>query len=754
MTGSPKIEIKFQRPTDFLDALLRQRLRFTSDEIQKFINIDVPKLHMMNFTKSPLLRLTIVCWNLLFCFSVRAQPVCGFDALMQTAIKNQPAYGEAITTSNAAWSRHASALRSSRAHSILESGSGIIEIPVVIHVMHTGEAIGTKYNPTDAQLTAWVDYLNAVYAASYPGYPQAGNGGVALPVKFTLAKRDPFCKATTGIERIDLSGNTAYLNSGLRNGVSGVGISINELTSAHKWPGDGYYNLYVVNKINGEDGYCTGCSFVAGFAYLGVSYPNSAFDGAYMLASVSKAGQITLPHELGHAFGLYHTFNGGDDTTCPSSSGNCEEEGDFVCDTDPSRSLLGQCPSDNAINPCTGAIYGPHGVNHNFMGYASCTDVFTQGQAERMLFMLTNYRPLLMRSKGAIPLAPGQILPVVAVCDPSQAQQSNANIGPANVFLDSIYSLSRGYVKDNAYPDNQYYIDHTNECVLPLQTTMRIGEKYTLTVSTLTNAQKVKAFIDYNNDGSFDPVSETVMNEGSPNTNVTYKADIIPPPTAVQNTPLRMRVIADWYSGPDITPCGQLNYGQAEDFRVMFLPATPLAMDLLAFSGKVVSNHRAVFDWRINPDDPEIQLFVLEKSSDGNNFHPVAKIVRQSHQSDYKATDNAQFESVYYYRIRMRNADGKEVFSKIVKLNFGTSPAQRVKVYPNPVSERLTIESSIPIESVRVMDGVGRTLLHKTAGADNLLKMQINLERLRTGNYIIMITNRNGQTTPQKIIKR
>lgn len=737
-----------------MDALLRQSLRFTSDDIQKFANIDSPKPRIMSIAKFLFFFLTVVCSNILFCHIVRAQPVCGFDDLMQTAIKNQPAYGEAITTANAAWSRHASALRSSRVHSILESESGIIEIPVVIHVMHTGEAIGTKYNPTDAQLTAWINYLNAVYAAAYPGYPQAGNGGVALPVKFTLAKRDSSCNATSGIERIDMSSNATYLNSGLKNGSPGVGISVNELTSAHKWSADGYYNLFVVNKINGEDGYCTGCSFVAGFAYLGVSYPNSGFDGAYMLASVSKAGESTLPHELGHAFGLYHTFNGGDDENCPPSSGNCEEEGDFVCDTDPSLSLLGNCPSDNAINPCTGSVYGLHGVNHNFMGYANCTDVFTQGQAERMLFMLTNYRRLLMRSKGAIPPPQGEISPVAAVCDPSgQAQQSNYNMGPANVFLDSIYSLSRGYGKDYANPDNQYYIDHTNECVLPLQTTMRIGEKYTLSVSTLTNAQKVKAYIDYNNDGSFDPVSEIVMNDGSSNKNVTYQADIIPPATAVQNTPLRMRVIADWYSGQDITPCGQLNYGQAEDFRVMFSPATPLAMDLLAFSGKVVSNNRAVFDWRINPGDPEIQLFVLEKSSDGNNFHPVAKIVRQNHQSDYKATDDAQYESVYYYRIRMRNADGKEVFSKIVKLNFGTSPAQRVKVYPNPVSESVTIESSIPIESVRVMDGVGRTLLHKTAGADNLLKMQINLERLRTGNYIIMITNRNGQTTPQKIIK-
>ncbi|PIE49994.1 MAG: secretion protein, partial [Flavobacteriales bacterium] len=74
----------------------------------------------------------------------------------------------------------------------------IYEIPVVVHVI---EATG-RNTPTDAQIEAWIDRANQMYAGTYPGYFPAGAGineSAVIPFKLVLAKRNPQCIATSGI---------------------------------------------------------------------------------------------------------------------------------------------------------------------------------------------------------------------------------------------------------------------------------------------------------------------------------------------------------------------------------------------------------------------------------------------------------------------------------------------------------------------------------------------------------------------------
>lgn len=110
----------------------------------------------------------------------------------------------------------------------------------------------------------------------------------------------------------------------------------------------------------------------------------------------------TLVHELGHYFGLLHTFQGG-----------CDGTGDDVADT-PAESIAGYgcaigrdtCPQD-----------GDDPVE-NFMDYSddTCTNAFTPLQAERMRALAATFRPGLVapsyghppraHSRHALPAAP------------------------------------------------------------------------------------------------------------------------------------------------------------------------------------------------------------------------------------------------------------------------------------------------------------------------------------------------------------
>lgn len=609
-----------------------------------------------------ILSLAALCC-LLFQHSAHAQWQCGFDPILQNEIKDHPEIKKNIDRADAAWSAYAQAMQQTGKRMTIVGGDTIYEIPVVIHVLHTGGAIGTKYNPSDNTLEDWIDYLNQVYAANYSGYPQAGSGGNSLPVKFVLAKRDPNCNATNGIERINMSGNSKYVSRGMRVN-SFNGLTLNQVTAISQWPTNTYYNLYVINKFDGEDGNCLFCSYVAGFAMLGTTSPLSPYDGAYMLAKTAQAGDITLPHEVGHALGLYHVFEGGSQTACPPNN-NCNTQNDKVCDTDPSRELLGSCPSASANNPCTSMSYGTNGVQRNIMNYTQCPNHFTAGQAERMMFMLQTYRNELINSMGAV--APGSVSPIAADCVPpgrTHAVNSNKKI---TVSFDSI---------QHSYGLKHYYSDFTEKCFLPMHTTLIAGDTYLLaiTVPAIPNFSG-KAYIDYNNDGSFSGADETVMDLYN-NTGVgtTVSVPVVPPSTAATDTPLRMRVILD-YNNANITPCGTLNYGKAGDFSVTIVSGTSTKNETSIYSkankpgfGSVVNQQVKFFP---NPVSEQltiqsVQAMALVKVFDRNGR--VILEVKKHQGNSYVQQINLSQLSSGMYLIQVIKTDGSMVTQKITKL--------------------------------------------------------------------------------------
>jgi hypothetical protein len=91
-------------------------------------------------------------------------------------------------------------------------------IPVVVHVMHTGGAVGTNYNPNDQVIQSYINLLNQAFSNTYdhPSVP-GGFNSVSTPFRFYLALRDKLtnCGPTTGINRVNLSSNATYVASGV-----------------------------------------------------------------------------------------------------------------------------------------------------------------------------------------------------------------------------------------------------------------------------------------------------------------------------------------------------------------------------------------------------------------------------------------------------------------------------------------------------------------------------------------------------------
>ncbi|TFK29215.1 metalloprotease [Coprinopsis marcescibilis] len=127
-------------------------------------------------------------------------------------------------------------------------------------------------------------------------------------------------------------------------------------------------------------------SFLLGYATFPYEYAAAPeVDGVVVGYSTLPGGSRkdynggqTLTHEVGHWFGLYHTFQGG-----------CDGDGDYVDDTAPEATPARGCPIGR--DTCPGGDPDPV---HNYMDYSidSCMNEFTQGQGRRMREQLAVYR--------------------------------------------------------------------------------------------------------------------------------------------------------------------------------------------------------------------------------------------------------------------------------------------------------------------------------------------------------------------------
>lgn len=506
---------------------------------------------------------------LMACFALlhvaRAQ-YCGFDKAHQQMMQHDPTYAQKTQQFN---SQLAAMLQSNSNNLIVTTGTGVAyQIPVVVHVINTGGAVGTIYNPTDAQLIGMVNYLNQTYAATWASYPSATTGGTYIPLQFVLAKRTPWCTPSNGINRVNGSALPGYVQYGIaHNGTNGAQDSAVKALS--RWPNTEYYNVWVVNKIDSNDG--TFGTFTAGYAYFAGA--SADIDGTIMLATQAQAGQITLPHEVGHAFSLYHTFEGDiNGTTCPVNN-NCNTDGDKVCDTDPHKRSQFNCPT--GTNPCTGNAFGT--VVHNFMDYSNCQDRFTAGQRTRIMNALVNYpgRSGLISSQASVPML---ATPVTVACLPTvnNTTISGSNSGVHNVTISNASQIfmdisSDGYAGDS----NRYYIDNSCKHLVDLTA----GQIYNYSIKTGLQPEKVRVYVDYNNDGIFQS-SELIYSHDGTQFNETHSFQYSVPTTAtvpglISCVPLRMRVISDRSVVSTVTACGQISYGQAEDYAIIIRGGGP-----------------------------------------------------------------------------------------------------------------------------------------------------------------------------------
>lgn len=281
-------------------------------------------------------------------------------------------------------------------------------IPVVVHVIHNGTAIGVEANISEAQILQQIRVLNEDFRrrnADTNRTPAEFEPVAAdANIEFILAKQDPTGLPTNAIVRIQ-GPKTTYS--------AGDAVLIGQLS---QWNPAEYMNIWVVPLSSPLLGYATfpvsnlpGLNF-APFATIrdGITV-DYRFFGTGPGTVVNTTGR-TATHEVGHYLGLRHIWG----------DGGCEVD-DFVVDTPNQDSPNTICNTNPVKLSC-----GNNNMIQNYMDYTpdACMNLFTRGQVDRFDVVLANSprRVTLINNRATRdPLLSPRDVSLLKVLNPSDA---------------------------------------------------------------------------------------------------------------------------------------------------------------------------------------------------------------------------------------------------------------------------------------------------------------------------------------------
>lgn len=264
-----------------------------------------------------------------------------------------------------------------------ESG-GVITIPVVVHVIHNGQPVGTAPNIQDAQVESQITVMNQDFRrmAGTPGFNTNAVGADTM-IQFALAKSDPNGNPTNGIVRHNLcqaSWSTTAINSTVKPSTIwdptqymnmwSVQFSDGSLLGYAQFPSNS-----TLAGLNTNGGAANTDGVVANYSYFG---SRNIFSGGLYGDNSFDKGR-TMTHEVGHFLGLRHIW-GEDGTPCVVD--------DYCNDTPRAGAPNYGCPA--GTNSCPSQP--GNDMIENYMDYTddACMNIFTVDQKARITTVMNN----------------------------------------------------------------------------------------------------------------------------------------------------------------------------------------------------------------------------------------------------------------------------------------------------------------------------------------------------------------------------
>jgi trimeric autotransporter adhesin len=134
--------------------------------------------------------------------------------------------------------------------------------------------------------------------------------------------------------------------------------------------------------------------------------------------------------------------------------------------------------------------------------------------------------------------------------------------------------------------------------------------------------------------------------------------------------------------------------------RVMTSSTAVLPIELLSFTGKFLLNDNKgsnLLTWQtaseVNNKGFQVERAPQPPQGASLTWETLGFVDAKGKAATYEFTDESPLRGLGVYRLRQMDNDGKETLSKVISIAT-TDKGKGLKVYPNPVSNTLTVENT------------------------------------------------------------
>lgn len=623
-------------------------------------------------------------------------------------------------------------------------GGQIYTIPVVFHVIH-------KYgneNISREQILDGLDVLNATFRKQIPDtadiHPDFKPIHADCEIEFKLATKDPEGNCHSGINRIASS----LTNSGDHR--------VKELVH---WDPSMYLNVYIVSNAAGLAGHAVWPSDADTIP----EWDGIVMSHAYMgrIGTSDQTRSVVFAHELGHYLNLHHIWGGNnvpDFYYLPvGQQANCNED-DLVDDT---PNTIGWSSCNLNASSC-----GNERDNvQNAMDYSYCNVMFTEGQKARMRACLNS--PIANRNNLWSPanLAVTGVSSTPELCGveidsdkrvvcPHTDNEIEFSASVFHIDADSILWNFEGgnpATSTAANPTVEYATSGSFDVSLTAYTN---GTPTTQTVEDYINVlhSSSQGFPFFERFDTRTSLADANFFESSADADnrweLTSIAGVASPKSVVLDNWENSRLTVDELYGPAIGLSG------VSESRLAFKYACTGKQELTSITKLVVQvsrNCESSWQTRLTLSTDDLQTAPAQSE-------PFLPTNEQWIQESINIP-NSYLVDGFRYRFVFTSDGENRLFIDDINIDQSASiqsvsVADRIKLYPNPTTETLTIETDFAASSqlaITVFNVLGKEVLRQPV-VSNSNQIQLDVSKLPTGAYFLQIAKNEFITTKRFIV--
>ena len=172
--------------------------------------------------------------------------------------------------------------------------------------------------------------------------------------------------------------------------------------------------------------------------------------------------------------------------------------------------------------------------------------------------------------------------------------------------------------------------------------------------------------------------------------------------------------------------------------------ALPVTLTSFEASAK---NNVVVLSWN-TANEVAISQYIIEKSANGVDFSPIGS-VNASNAGNYSFSDLNPNNGAGYYRLKMLDFSGTYKFSQVLLVK--STGNLNIGLYPNPVTNSLTVTGLKNKSSIRILNMNGQTVLLKNTNS-NIISLDV--AGFKAGIYKMQISNETGLLKTVSFVKQ